>query len=217
MVIEIVGPAGVGKSAVAGALTRLDRTVRAGVWNLPRPLLARSAVASLVPLVAMWRDGAGGLGAVKQMVRLGALERLVTRLGAGRTRTVVLDEGPVFALSWLHVFADRRLADASVAAWRRRATAHWAGALAAVVWLDAPDPVLLARLRGRAKRDDVFSTMTDAEILDLQAAYRAAFARVIPAVTGTSGARLVLLDAEHATADGVAQSVAAALGDGRGD
>ena len=210
MVIELVGPAGVGKSAVAAELTRLG-VVRSGVWNLPRHLLARSAVASFAELATMWRDG-GRTSAVKQVIRLGALEQRVAQLAARPAQTVVLDEGPVFALAWFRVFAKQGLGNGRLTDWRRRTTVRWAEALGAVVWLDAPDPVLLRRLRHRGKPRDVFQTMTDAEILDLQAAYRAAFAAVIPTVTGATGARLVSLDAEHAPADRLAREVIAFAG-----
>ena len=215
MVIELVGPAGVGKSAVAAELTRLG-VVRSGVWNLPRHLLARSAVASFAELATMWRDG-GRTSAVKQVIRLGALEQRVAQLAARPAQTVVLDEGPVFALAWFRVFAKQGLGNGRLTAWRRRATERWAEALGAVVWLDAPDPVLLHRLRNRGKPRDVFRTMTDTEILDLQAAYRAAFSAVIPTVTGASGAHLVSLDAEHAPADQLARDVIAFAGAPRGD
>jgi len=212
VVIELVGPAGVGKSAVAAELTRLG-VVRTGVWGLPPLLLARSAVASLAALAAIWRDG-GRASAAKQVVRLGALEQRVAQLAAHRARAVVLDEGPVFALTWFRVFSDQWPGNGRLAAWRRGATERWAEALGAVVFLDAPDQLLLRRIRNRTKARDVFATMTDAEILELQAAYRAAFAQVIPAITGASGARLLSLDTGHAPADQLARQVAAAFAEG---
>ena len=206
MVIELVGPAGAGKSAVAAELSKLG-VVRAGVWNLPRLLLARSALASGAVLAAMWRDG-GRASAAKQVVRLGALEQRVAQLAAHRSRAVVLDEGPVFALTWFRVFSDPQAGNGRLAAWQRGATERWAEALGAVVFLDAPDPLLLRRIRNRTKPRDVFATMTDAAILELQAAYRAAFAQVIPAITGANGAQLVSLDAEHTSAAELAGHVA---------
>lgn len=216
MVIELVGPAGVGKSAVAAELTRLG-VIRTGVWGLPPLLLARSAAASLTALAAIWRDG-GRTSAVKHVVRLGALEQRVAQLATRRAEAVVLDEGPVFALAWFRVFANQELGNGRLAAWRRNATERWADTLGAVVWLDAPDAVLLRRLRSRAKPRDVFRTMTDADIVDLLAAYRAAFAQVIPAFTGATGARLLSLDTEHASAGQLARAVVAAFpGGSRGN
>ncbi len=211
MVIEVVGPAGVGKSALVSELTKLGGAVRAGVWNLPRRLLARSAIASAGALAGLWRDG-GRVNVAKQVVRLSALERRVAELATRRPEPVVLDEGPVFALAWFHVFADRQPGQGRLAAWRSGATARWAAALDAIVWLDAPDPVLLQRLRRRSKPRDVFAHMTDPDILELQAAYRAAFREVIAALTGATGARLLTFDAEHAPADQLAHAVAAACG-----
>jgi hypothetical protein len=213
MVIEVVGPAGVGKSALVSELTKLGGVVRAGVWNLPRHLLARGAISSAGAIAGLWRDS-GRVNVAKQVVRLSALERRVAELADGRTGSVVLDEGPVFALAWFHVFADRQRGPRPLAAWRRGATERWATALDAIVWLDAPDPVLLERLRRRSKPRDVFAGMTDPDILDLQTAYRAAFREVIGALTGATGAQLLSLDAEHTPADQLARAVAAACAGG---
>src|SRR6267142_2840828 len=109
IVVELVGPAGVGKSALAERLLARHDVVRASVWNLPRALLLESGVRSLPQLVrlcivtrALPREE------LKQIVRLNALRLFVRRRVAG-ARVVVLDEGPVFALSWLRVFGHPRL------------------------------------------------------------------------------------------------------------
>src|SRR5437588_148217 len=52
LLVELVGPAGVGKSALAERLTARSGVVRASVWNLPRWLLLESAARSHRPVVA---------------------------------------------------------------------------------------------------------------------------------------------------------------------
>src|SRR5437588_157898 len=47
LLVELVGPAGVGKSALAERLTARSGVVRASVWNLPRSLLLESAARRL--------------------------------------------------------------------------------------------------------------------------------------------------------------------------
>ena len=47
MLVELVGPAGSGKSLLAERLRARGDVVRASVWNLPRGLIFESALRSL--------------------------------------------------------------------------------------------------------------------------------------------------------------------------
>src|SRR5207247_10240969 len=63
----------------------------------------------------------------------------------------------------------------------------WAALLDRVVLLDAPEPVLTSRIRGRHKPADVFRQMTDGEIRDLVARYRVSFERVLDGLARAGG------------------------------
>src|SRR5712691_9626058 len=154
IVVELVGPAGVGKSAIAERLLARHDVVRASVWNLPQ-LLRLCVVTRSLPREEL-----------KQIVRLNALRLFVRRRVAG-ARVVVLDEGPVFALSWLRVFGHPRLQNGRAEPWWRATYAVWAVLLDRLVLLDAPEPVLTSRIRGRDKPADVFRAMSDEEIGDV--------------------------------------------------
>src|SRR5207253_6249812 len=84
LIVELVGPAGVGKSALAERLRARPDVVRASVWNLPAALLIESAVRSLPLLLrlcvvtrALPREE------LKQIVRLNALRLFIGRRVAG--------------------------------------------------------------------------------------------------------------------------------------
>ncbi len=187
LVVELVGPAGVGKSALAERLLARRDVVRASVWNLPRALLVESAVRSLPLLLGLCVVTRSlPLEELKQIVRLNALRLFVARRVAG-ARVVVLDEGPVFALSWLRVFGHPRLQNGRLDPWWRATYAAWATLLDRLVLLDAPEPVLTSRIRGRDKPADVFRHMTDGEIRDLVRRYRIAFERVLGGLARAGG------------------------------
>ena len=138
LVVELVGPAGAGKSALAECLVERGDVRRASVWNLPRLLLCESALRSL-PVLLRLCVAARGLprAELQQIVRLNAL-RLFVKRRVGDARVVALDEGPVFALSWLRVFGHPRIQNGPLAPWWRRTLADWASMLDHVVLLDAP-------------------------------------------------------------------------------
>lgn len=193
LVIELVGPAGAGKSTLAQALRRRDPTIppALGVWALPLPALMRSTIALLLAGVApsaakhpfSWVE-------LKQLIRLHTLHRAVGRTAAQGGRLVVLDEGPVFALSWLRVRCRRDPASSPFAALWRRALAQWAETLDAVVTLDAPDPVLAERIRTRA-RPHAVKHEAPGHIYPFLAHYRAAIAEALATVGVANGTRRI--------------------------
>jgi hypothetical protein len=199
MIVELVGPAGVGKSALAERLLARHDVVRASVWNLPRALLLESGVRSLPQLLRLCIVTRSLPGEeLKQIVRLNALRLFVRRKVAG-ARVVVLDEGPVFALSWLRVFGHPRLQNGRAEPWWRATYAVWAVLLDRLVLLDAPEPVLTSRIRGRHKPADVFRHMADGEIRDLVARYRIAFERVLGGLADAGGPPPVMLATTETT------------------
>ncbi len=144
--IEVVGPAGSGKSTVVDCLAT-SGNVR--------------VVASVTPTTSARRRAIAVAGAAPRLLRLAIRGRLprrhiawVARLGAfrmlvdsGGSEHVVLDQGPLYTLGRL---AGARPSSAGDR-WHDDRIREWAQRLDAVVVLDAPDPVLVSRINRRAK------------------------------------------------------------------
>ncbi|HET8712178.1 MAG TPA: hypothetical protein VFM23_00680 [Gemmatimonadales bacterium] len=179
MIVELVGPAGAGKTTLARGASDADASIKSGLslWGLPRRRLMRSAMALLPTILGATMERAPLKAAeIAQMVRLGALRQVVEE-EAQRHRVILLDEGPVFALSWLDVFFNRN-GDRVPAGWRARVIDQWASMLDLVVFIDATDITLANRIRTRDKPHMV-KTMSDAEIFGFSAGFRRAFERTI--------------------------------------
>ena len=178
--VELVGPAGSGKSTLAQALPSVDPAVASGptIWGLPRRLLAASAI-TLLPVFAgaLLRGRPFAAAEMAQMIRLDALRRAVERAQRSGCRTILMDEGPVFGLSWLEVFYGNE-PDRAVARWRQRMMAEWACRLDAVVRMDADDGEIARRIRSRAKPHMV-KHLSDRDIQDFTERFRDAFDRVL--------------------------------------
>src|SRR5436309_1965067 len=98
--VELVGPAGVGKSTIMSTIPGQDSDVHRGpnLWGLPRWLLFASAVELAPTLLAAALAGQPFKPAeMGQMIRLGALRRALERAAETGDGAIVIDEGPVFA------------------------------------------------------------------------------------------------------------------------
>lgn len=155
--VEITGVAGAGKSTLCTALCAADagyeraefvRTRRPAhlvyvLRSTPRllPVLAASVV--LKPRMS-WAD-------VKLMVYVTGWRRFLSRRHNDSDATVVLDQGPIYALVRLKA-QDRGVTPSRwFQRWWNEMLAQWVEALSAIVWLDAPDAVLRARIDDRAQ------------------------------------------------------------------
>jgi hypothetical protein len=183
--VELVGPAGVGKTTLARNVQRADTSVHVGLglWGLPRWRLVKSAIALLPTIISSavrkrrlrWNE-------VAHMVRLDALRPTLRRVKS-RYRVIMLDEGPVFGISWLDLaFANR--GTHAPARWRRRALARWADLLDSVILLDANDTVLANRIRTRAKSHRMMNG-SDKAIGRFANGFRTAFDAVIDELNRT--------------------------------
>ena len=212
-VVEVAGPAGSGKTTVSRILTERSQVVAASIWGLPRPLYAASAVRVLPAIGALvgaarwlpWEE-------TEQLIRLDALDVFLQRLPEPERsrRVVVLDEGPVFAFAWFRVLGHPCFRDGRRDAWWRRALTHWAERLDAIVVLDGADPLLVDRLRSRAKAHPLKQS-SDQELYEFAAVYRRAFAWVIAGMTAQGRApKVISLESNGAPPHELADRVLAA-------
>jgi hypothetical protein len=181
-IVELVGPAGVGKSAVAEELAHRPGVLCTSVWQVPLTELAWATVCTIPSATMLVRRARAPLSReLRHIARLRALLNFLDRDDLSRYRVVVLDEGAIYTLAWLHVIGHHVFSDQRTSSWRRYISALWAATLDEVVLLDAPDAVLAHRLRSRAKQH-VLSHATDRAITAFTMRYRTAFNATIGAV-----------------------------------
>ncbi len=211
IVVELAGPAGAGKSTVWRLLTARTRVVHASVWNLPRRLLVASALRMLPAMTSVvLRSGTLPWEELKQMIRLDALRRYLHRLRSAHHDLILMDEGPILAMSWLRVLGPACFRDGRMDRWWNRTLDVWAPVLDGIVLLDAPDSVLVHRIRTRAKLHE-YKHRPESEINEFSAAYRAAFTWVIAGLTARGSARVLTTESDGAGPVDVAERVLTAF------
>jgi thymidylate kinase len=104
----------------------------------------------------------------------------------GRPHAVILDEGPVYMLARLRVYGAERIRTAAFERWWRGTVAQWARTVDLIVWLDAPDTILLQRSRTRAQVHQL-QRLSEARAQQFLASYREAYETVVRALTELGG------------------------------
>lgn len=161
-VIEIIGPAGAGKSTVTRALASVDEGLVPCAPPSPRdrrnlPFFASNLALSAATVMRLAlrtsRDPAAERRPLAEEIAgavfLQGWSRLLDRRRAHGPRALLLDQGPLYLLAELWGFGPRSVGRGT--AWWDRRCRHWADTLDAVVYLDAPDAVLVPRIRARPR------------------------------------------------------------------
>ena len=213
LVVEIVGPWGVGKGTLLHALGGADPSFRLDVdiWHVPRRLLARSAAASMGTAATLFRTAGRMLPAeMKQVVKLDALHEQVITARPGTYRALLIDEGPVFGMSTLLRVGHSAVATGGLATWWARTLRAWAESIDVVIRLDAPNAVLARRIRER-KRFHPLQSCSDAEIHHELDRYRVACSRVLDDLGLYGGPSVIDFRSDQLSAAQIAEQARHAL------
>jgi len=191
-VVELLGPAGGGKTTLLMALARHDPQVHP-IRTLRGLLTLRSATRaaiSLMPIAAVLFVTAPIFLArnLRLLARLMLFRHIVEGQLAHREGVVVLDEGPLFLLTRLGTDYKKQPAAILHRLWQS-SIRYWTTRLAGVIWLDAPNSTLVERIRTRTKAHRI-KDATEHDTNGFLARYRATYEEVLRCVRGRPGGNL---------------------------
>jgi broad-specificity NMP kinase len=211
LLVELAGPAGVGKSTLSQALTDRCPAVPGTIWGLPVLPLLGNGVQLLPTLFGFWlRSGSLLWDESRHMVRLRTLYRALRRAEFSDGRPMIFDEGPIFALVWLRGFGHISMRSPSAEHWWQTTLREWAGTVDAVVVLEAPDALLARRIRTRPEFHEV-KQASDPEIEGWMARFRAALDWVLSRLEAEGGPIVVRVTTDQESPERIAEQVTAAL------
>lgn len=214
--VEIIGPAGAGKSSLLRELGRqqpdlalfADRLRARTVQNLP--FYVGSGLAALPTLLQpSWQGRWYTREEISRLLYLVGMRPVFRR----RSQTVgvtVVDQGPIFELTHLRAFGPARLTRNMASRWWRTMFRQWAPLFRLVIWLDAPDAVLLPRIRGRAQAH-VIKQRVDAEAVALLARYRTSFKMVMQQLQDHAPIPLLTFATHEASVSEIAEAMIAKI------
>jgi cytidylate kinase len=217
LVVEVAGLAGAGKTTLAQALRQHDDHFMVGVHLRRTSYLpyAASITRSFLPVFlreyrhSRWFTREE----MRSMIYLKAWHHAVSRRRAAEGNIAILDHGPVYRLAWLHEFGPEIVGSRKFAQWSDRVLKQWAASLDLVIWLDAPDAILVERIVAR-DRWHVVKAKSEPETYQFLARYRASYERVLAGLTLNGGPRVLHFNTDQTSLDQILKNVLQSTGSG---
>lgn len=210
--IELVGPAGAGKSTLASALCRRNRKIMIGTEIAFRKVEQFPVFIESIPLVlsSLFSRTEGSRrwtwDEIKYVVYLKKWDRVLKRQADSHSGMILLDHGPVFKLATLHAFGPDWLRTAAADAWWRDFFQQWAALLELIVWLDAPDALLKTRINARNQKHSV-KGKSETEVLQFLAHYRTSYQYVLSGLVASNGLSVIQYDTSRESLDEITKRI----------
>ncbi len=153
LVVEIIGPAGAGKSTLFTALSQRRGDIRPAPYpsrlrQLPYRL---GNTWALLPtfLRYYWHSRWFTRREIRSMVYLRAWLHALEKPTPNPGIVTIFDHGPIYRLAYLRALGPEITSSEVYQKWWRTLLDRWSRVLDVIVWLDAPNPILLERIRAR--------------------------------------------------------------------
>ena len=211
-VVEIVGPAAAGKTTLIQTLCQRSNRIRAGV-HLRRiehiPFLVSTTLLLSPTWVQRYRSSRWFTREeMRAMVYLKTWHRVLGRPASNHDTLTVLDHGPIFKLVLLREFGPEITKSQVYEQWWNGALDQWAGTLDMVIWLDAPDEILMQRIQSRDRWHRA-KEQPEQEIYRFLARYRASYEQVFSMLMAHGGPQVIRFDTYQESLDQTAEKVLA--------
>jgi shikimate kinase len=223
-IVEIIGPAGAGKTTLCKLLSR-SYGVRLSTFpdvrkavNAPFFILHGLRLVPVLTRGTQFRDGRLSRREFAWLTILSGWTAILQKELRKNNSIILLDQGPVYLLSEVGEHGSNRLRGEQIwQVWYRQ----WAAMLDAFVWLDAADECLLERIRNRDKEHPVKNKPAHV-VSEFLARYRRAYEDSLSRLTDNrSGIKILRFDTTRQLPEVIANQLleefglqTALLGDG---
>lgn len=218
LIVEIIGPAGAGKSSLYRNLKSspfgfVGATILP-VWKLAYVPFFLKNIIQLIPLFVRVRIHGDRFFTRREIAWMAMLNGWADILKEDSTGQccVLLDQGPIFLMSILYGFGPTGLQNAALQKWWEKIFLRWKDTIDLVVWLDAPDEVLMTRIQNRSQ-DHLVKGKSEAEMLQFLAKYRMVYEYMMDHLAaGNSHTRVLRFDTSQNSVSQIASSVLSEAG-----
>lgn len=214
VIMELVGPAGAGKTTLSRALSQREKDIVLGPDIELRkvshiPVFIRSIPSSL-PLFfdqhkshrqPTWTE-------LKDIAYLEGWTEVLKRMPSSNGKIVLLDQGPVFRMATLYGFGPTLLKSEESKTWWHNLYKQWASALDLIIFLDTSDTILMERINTRTKKHDIRGK-SELETQKYLMQYRMSFKDVLTELSLCDGPTVLEFDTSKISIEKIADEVLA--------
>ncbi len=214
LTVEVVGVAGAGKTTLLRALSQHNKKIQA-VFQLRStryiPLYAKCALALLPVILRQCLEGKGFTWQeINWMIRLKALHYILKRWAVGDGSVIISDQGPVYTLTRLLEPSSKRSMSHCFDSWWESTLKEWVAGLDVIIWLDAPDKILIERIHTRDKWHLVKDN-SEQEAYRFLANSRTLYEQAIAKLTTKGRPNVLCFDTNRESLDQIVDNVLIAL------
>jgi shikimate kinase len=215
IIMELIGPAGAGKTTLSRALSQRDEDIVIGPDIELRkvshiPVLIRS-ISSSAPLFLYQRKSnrQPTWTELKDIAYLKGWPQFLRRRPSNTGKVILLDQGPVFRMATLHEFGPESLRSEASKTWWLHLYEQWASTLDILIWLDTSDAVLMERINTRTKKHDI-KGRPELEAQQFLTQYRRSFNAVLTKLKSYNGPTILQFDTSKISIEQIADEILAA-------
>ena len=215
LIMELVGPAGSGKTTLSRALSQRDQDIVLGPDIELRkvshiPVFIRS-ISSLLPLLldqrkSNWQPTWTEL---KDIAYLEGWHQVLKRMSSSNNKIVLLDQGPVFRMATLYEFGPALFKSEETKTWWHHLYKQWASTLDILIFLDTSDAILMERINLRTKKHGI-KGKSELEAQKFLMQYRKSFKDVLTKLSLCNGPTILEFDTSKISIEQLTDEVLAA-------
>ncbi len=145
---------------------------------------------------------------IKAMVYLKGWPRVLRRQASNNGTLILLDHGPIFKLATLNAFGPERLKSQGFEQWWHSMFEQWAFTLDMVIWLNAPDQILVERINARHQRHAV-KGKSEREAYEFLMRYQTSYEQTLAKLTAYGRPTLLQFDTSRTSIEQIVDEVLA--------
>jgi deoxyadenosine/deoxycytidine kinase len=153
LVVEVIGPAGAGKTTLLRTLSQRHKKIQPGIHPSKIrqvPFFISNTIFLLPTFLHQYRHSRWfNWRETRSMAYLKAELQVLEQQASNNGTVTILDHGPIYRLAFLRALGPEITKSQIYTSWWASLLNQWLANIDIVIWLDAPNTVLLERIRAR--------------------------------------------------------------------